>query len=126
MPDSDRLAELRRQRALIQEHLAWLDSQIETASGTKPPAPATPPSPQSPPLVEDPALAAAIVAAALKAKGSPAAPEPSPADAILDEYKVAPDLLKTDVRKGCFLYFAAAFALLIVAVVILYFALSRD
>src|SRR6478672_3124092 len=31
-PMSDRLSELLRQRALVQEHLAWLDRQIADAS----------------------------------------------------------------------------------------------
>ena len=50
---------------------------------------------------------------------------PAAADALLDEYRVAPDTLKTDVRKGCFLYFAAALLAVAATVVILYFLLPR-
>jgi CHASE3 domain sensor protein len=39
MPSSDdRLQELRRQRALVQEQLAWLDREIAAASGQATPA----------------------------------------------------------------------------------------
>ena len=38
-------------------------------------------------------------------------PPPFAADAILEEYRVAPDTLKTDIRKGCLLYFVGAFVL---------------
>jgi hypothetical protein len=36
---------------------------------------------------------------------------PPEADAILDQYRLQPDSLHKDVRKGCFLYFALAFVL---------------
>ena len=66
-PMSDRLSQLLRQRALLQEHLTWLDREIaaETeksaptlapahsegnrAAAPAPPAPATPPLPPAPP-----------------------------------------------------------------------------
>ena len=40
---------------------------------------------------------------------------------MLEEYRVAPDTLKSDVKKGCLLYFFAALALLAVGMVALYF-----
>src|SRR5687768_8090608 len=125
----DRLAELRRQRALIQAHLAWLDREIDAASEKKAPALPAAASPQT----QTPALGAAIVVAALKAQGSttgpalvPESPALTSADTILEEYRVPPDALKTDVRKGCFLYFALAFVLVGIVVVALYFVLRRD
>jgi hypothetical protein len=40
-PDSQsELEDLRRQRALVAAHLAWLDGRIEAASGPRAPAPA--------------------------------------------------------------------------------------
>lgn len=39
---TDRMAELRRQRALVQQHLDWLDREIATLSGTSAPATAPP------------------------------------------------------------------------------------
>ncbi|HWZ95872.1 MAG TPA: hypothetical protein VNW30_11815 [Opitutaceae bacterium] len=49
LPD-DRLQELRRQRALVQEHLAWLDREIVSASSeATPPKPAAQSQPPAPP-----------------------------------------------------------------------------
>jgi hypothetical protein len=50
---------------------------------------------------------------------------PSAADAILEEYRVAPDTLKTDIRKGCLLYFIGALALVALGVSVLYFLISK-
>ncbi len=110
---SDRLAELRRQRALVQTHLAWLDAEIARAAGatttTLPPA--------------APAPTVAVPSAALPAV--PATEDPprmTPvADTILEEYRVPEASLKNDVRKGCLLYFAAALAAVAAGVVVLYF-----
>ncbi len=115
----DRLAELRRQRALIQEHLAWLDRQIAEAGGSTSAPASKPAAPQ--------AEAKAVVAAALKAS-SAATPPPESAEvtaaanAILDEYRSDPNSLKTDVRKGCFLYFFGALALVALGVAVLWWA----
>lgn len=120
---SARLAELRRQRALLQDHLAWLDREIAAAENTAPAARApaanlAPPTPRS---------ASASVAVTPPPSGVSLHPTSSLAaspEAILEEYRVEPSAVKSDVRKGCLLYFAAAFALLILVVAILYFALS--
>lgn len=123
---SDRLAELRRQRALVREHLAWLDREIAHADESDH-LPAG--------FVKQPAPAAAIVAAVVNAGplansvSSPAAESfatATAADAILSEYRVPAAALKSDVRKGCLIYFAAAFALVAAGVAILYFALRRN
>lgn len=162
----DRLAELLRQRALVREHLAWLDREIATASGSpdRPDAPVTPPAPQTPPASfsipasrpappppqsrpqpGSPALsgagylasqAAAIArqTAASRAEAAQAAAassgDESPlvnatADAILQEYRTEPGSVKEDVRKGCFLYFFAALALVAAGVIALYFLISK-
>ena len=44
-------------------------------------------------------------------------------DDLTARYRVAPDALRNDVRKGCFIYFAAALLLLAAGVAILYFTL---
>lgn len=111
---SDRLAELRRQRALVQTHLAWLDAEIARTAGTLPPA-----APAS-------SASAAPAAAAGGALPPVAATEDPPrmvaaADTILEEYRVPESTLKSDVRKGCFLYFIAAFAAVAAGVLVLYF-----
>lgn len=120
---ADRLAELHRQRALLREHLAWLDREIAEASprGDLPAPPLPPAAPASPPAGVLPTPPAPVKAESA-ATVSPAALAP---EAILDEYRVAPDTLRTDVRKGCFLYFVGAFAVLAVCVMVLYYALSR-
>jgi hypothetical protein len=134
---SDRLQELLRQRALVQQHLAWLDGEIAKAQGgpaaTPPAAPRQlPPAPRPAP---PPQGYVASQAAAL-ARHAATAPAPSTsrsdenphvaaaADAILSEYRVEPDSLKTDVRKGCFLYFFGALAFVALVVTGLYYALS--
>jgi len=130
----DRLNELRRQRALVAEHLAWLDREIAAESGS--PAPRA--HPEQATRVEGPApLVAPASAPALRPTPLPLMPQaPAPAaaldpemsaqaaadaDALLEQYRVAPDALKTDVRTGCFLYFFAAMALLALGVIGLYF-----
>lgn len=66
---------------------------------------------------------------------APAAPSPVPAvapevaaaaDAILEEYRVPPASLHTDVKKGCFLYLAAAFGLFAAVVTILNYAFKKN
>ena len=121
---SDRLQELRRQRALVQEHLAWLDREIAAAAGQ--PAPTTPAAPPLPSAESPlPPVAAPVVVPPVFTP-PPAPPLPpeiaATADAILDEYRVQPDSLKTNVKKGCFLYFFAALGLVVLAVLAFYFA----
>lgn len=41
---------------------------------------------------------------------------------MLDEYRVAPDALKSDVKKGCILYFIGALGLLALGLLALSFA----
>lgn len=133
---ADRLAELLRQRALIKEHLAWLDAEIAAASGPAATSAAEPPTvtvrpatadarPASPVARETAEVATPAVAPAFAAATPPGLTEAS-AEAILGEYQVKPDNLRQDVRKGCLLYFAASFVLLALGVLGLYFALRRD
>jgi hypothetical protein len=119
---SDRLAELARQRALVQEHLAWLDREIADAARKSPANPAGPASPASLlPMPNAPQLPQAHESSAggnLNPGGTPVLP--SDPDAILTQYRVAPGALKEDVRKGCFLYFAIALVVLALGVGLLY------
>lgn len=133
---SDRLQDLLRQRALIQEQLAWLDREIAAASAadaTTTPAPAPAPHPARAPLPQPGYLAsqaaaiAAHQAAAARAPATARGENPAvaaAADAILEKYRVQPDSLRTDVRQGCFLYFFGALAAVAVIVVGLYYVLS--
>jgi len=75
---SDRLSELRRQRALLQQHADWLDREIAACGNTQPAAPVTAPKP--------------VV---------------SPAENIVPESAVSlPDPVQAgqQARRGCFLY----------------------
>lgn len=136
---SDRLQELLRQRALVQQHLAWLDGEIAEASGdhtdaSRPTAPRQAfPTPVTPPIAASSYVASQAAATIRHAASTPVSPavraddNPSvaaAADAILAEYRVEPSSLKTDVRKGCFLYFFGALAFVAIVVTVLYYALS--
>ncbi len=114
---SDRLAELQRQRALVQEHLAWLEREIAAtgkASDSPPPA-ASFTHPSFPPT---PAIPVSPVAPA-----RPAPPE-AHVDELLAQYRSAPGAVRKDVRKGCLLYFGLALVALAAGVAVLYFALG--
>ena len=114
---SDRLAHLRRQRTLAQEQLDWINHEIaaaEIGAGPKPNPVAHMPGDVVPPAT----AASAVVASGVAAKDTTAE-----GDDLIARYGVAPEALRNDVRKGCFIYFAAALLLLAVGVAILYFAL---
>ncbi len=115
----DRLAELLRQRALVAEHLAWLDREIATeATATAAPAVAAAANAAAAPQTAvPPAPPAPVVIAALSTQAaSEAAPTPpqaaEPHASLLPEHR--PTDIKQDVKRGCFLYMAIA-TLLIVA-----------
>ena len=132
----DRLNELVRQRALVSEHLAWLDREIARANSSpaSAPAPILPqvaPSPSGSPVPTVPISPATVVAADILSAPSSAAPSTIPAEGpvaageeILEQYRVSPKAVHQDVRKGCFLYFAGAFVVLGIVIAILYFAIS--
>jgi hypothetical protein len=126
---SDRLQELLRQRALVRDHLSWLDGEIaaeqnvhdQPLPGSKlrlqtRTAPSEAPAAQSqfqashPPASPAPSgylapQAATIAQHAAAARQAPTASDENPAvaaaaDAILEEYRRSPDALKTDIRTG--------------------------
>jgi hypothetical protein len=113
-PPSDRLIELRRQRAMIREHVTWLDREIQREEQKMPAG--LPPSQSE-----------------MTAAGGPSDHIPelsSPElgledDKVIEQFRVAPTDIQRDVRKGCLIYFAAAFLLLVAGVIGLYFALRH-
>jgi hypothetical protein len=111
---SDRLKDLQRQRALVQEQLAWIDREIATIQ-TKP-VPVLPPSEPT-----------AVVAPAKNAPASfgDAAAAERAAEEILAEYQQESQSLQKSVKRGCFLYFFAAMSLFVLGVFILYLIKSR-
>ena len=106
----DRLDILRHQRALVQEQLAWIDREIAELS--RQPAPDALPKPVTPPATAPrPAL-------------SPLHATPDLPD--FPEYQADPASMQRAARRGCLLYAALAFALLIAGAVVLYFVAYRD
>lgn len=112
----DRLPQLRRQRALVQEQLDWIDREIDEATAQAgleiTPTQAAPEEDSSAPsaqAVPDPVAATSLTTA--------------DDDDMTASYRVAPDVLRTDVRKGCFLYFVGALLVLGAIVAVLYFSL---
>ncbi len=100
---SDRLTDLQRQRALALEQLAWIDRAIAQESG----------------LGQPPATPAMTVAAAPQA---PTADETARlAEEIIARYQPAAAASRTDVKRGCFLYFGLAFLLLAAGLAAFYF-----
>ncbi len=136
---SDRLQDLLRQRQLVQAQLAWLDREIANVYGAAPPSSPAPiqasdfPQPTPPPsnFVANQVAAIARHAAAdrLAPSRAPHRDEPpqvtASADAILEQYRVEPDSLKTSVRQGCLIYFFCALAAIAVASTGLYYALRK-
>ena len=110
---SDRLAELRRQRALAQTRLSGLDREIAAAAAN-----ADSPADSSPRQEAAPATVAPNSAA------GPVPPPASAADSILERYRTEPGTLQRNVRQGCFLYFAAACVLFGLGVLAMYFLIS--
>lgn len=92
----DRLHELRRQRALVSQHLDWLDREIAAADPPAPP-PATAP-------LETVPLAAMSV----------------------PEYIPDPEGAGRATRRGCLLYAALAFVLFFALLATIYFWRYRD
>jgi hypothetical protein len=123
----DRLSELVRQRALVSEHLAWLDREIASAAavGNPPAAAATEPaiSAVAAPVTQ-PAENLSVAMATPARSGNPTGDVAAEAETLFDQYRVTTAALKQDVRKGCFLYFVGAFVVLGIVIVVLYFAIG--
>ena len=109
----DRLAELRRQRALVAQHLAWIDAEL-TAAGANVPPQATPPPASSP------TAASATALPNTPAEALPAEPvnqDPSivlanaRADEIIEKYRATEALDPQSTKRGCLVLFGAIFVL---------------
>jgi len=107
---SDRLNDLQRQRALAQEQVAWFDREIARVRGeTSGQAPAAAPFP-----------AAAAPAPIPAPANRPASAIDQQADEIIERFKQTEPPLRDHVRRGCFVYFFIAFALVGIALLALY------
>lgn len=116
-----------RQRALLREHLAWLDRQIDEEERKSPvTAPLAPPAaakltlrPQLP--ASSPAPAVAIPAA----EAPPVLADTSAADAaaesILEEYRAQQATVVPSVKRGCYAYFFLAMFFFVGLIVLFYY-----
>lgn len=114
--DPDRLSQLRRQRELIRQHLAWLDSEIAAASHTSPSptpsptdgadAPAQPASSST-----DAAAPLPLAADSSNASGEDAAPLIPDPD---------PGSVHNEVRRGCLIYAGILAGLLAALIAFIY------
>ena len=95
---SDRLDELRRQRDLLRGQLGSLDRDIAALEAAAQPVARGPRAPASP----------------------EATPQIEAADSILDEFRQQPASIARRAKLGCIIYFAAALALLALAVAAVY------
>jgi hypothetical protein len=107
---ADRLQELLHQKALLNEQAAWLEREIiaEQARIGAFPEPAPKASEETPPDGPSP-----------DASTSPAAVDAN-ANAILEQYRSNSRSLQQEVRRGCFLYFFGALALLGLVIAVIY------
>ena len=117
----DRLQELLHQRAAIQAHLAWLDREIAQLR----PTPSSQSAAATQPLEKKSASLPAPDSPAPLATLPPLPPAEADPEAILTRYQQDTANLRTDVRKGCLLYFFGAFALLGFAIALFYFINTR-
>ena len=103
---SDRADELRRQRDLLREHLAWLERELAAEEGSA--------RPQAPRSFVAPPVSLPSPQAAARA-------DDRDAEAILSEYRSAPVSITSSAKLGCIAYFAIAMVLLVGAVAAFYF-----
>lgn len=101
---TDRLQELRRQRALVQQHLAWLDAEIAAAT----------------PSATLPASDAAAADPAPEALAPPATPEEPEA---LAQARAEAVNAPAQAKRGCWIVFAGALLLLFTLIAV--WALAR-
>ena len=106
-PMSDRLDELRKQRALVQQHLTWLDHEIAAVTVNR--------------LTLPPFAIRQGTRGPIPVPPTGAVPIPE-----LSEFQVDPADVQVDTRKGCIIYTALAFVVLVLILVAIYFVGYRD
>jgi hypothetical protein len=106
---SDRADDLRRQRDLLREHLAWIERELaaeEASARTEEPRSPAPPPFQPPPLE------------------TRAPVDDRDAEAILAEYRTPAVSIATKTKLGCVAYFAVA-VFLIAGLVLAFYLYTR-
>ena len=105
---SDRSDELRRQRDLLREHLAWIEREIAAESQRS----------ETAPILEAPKEEAPVFERPLDVPPPPV--DDREAEEILSEYRAQGASLAKQTRRGCLLYFVLAMGLLIAALFAFY------
>lgn len=122
----ERLSALKRQRALVAEHLAWLDRELASATAETPTStdslfPTSPPPPQT---VEPAPLPAQSEAApdtsAPEEAAARLASANARANAILEEYSTTGRFDPESTRRGCILLASAVLILGFVSLLVIY------
>ena len=98
---SDRSDELRRQRDLLREHLAWVEREIAREAVE---APEQAPVYQPPPRLVQPHFSVS------------ASDADRDAEAILAEFRRSAPAVEAQTKRGCILYFVACLGLLLAVV----------
>ncbi|MFT3866919.1 MAG: hypothetical protein QM715_00345 [Nibricoccus sp.] len=123
----NRLPELLRQRALLQEHLAWLDREIAAEQGS-------PTAKSTSELKSVPTAVLSIPTARPAAPAStptatttpPPLPEnPTDLDKIVAQYRRDPGSLTQDTRRGCLMIFWIGLATVLLISGIVYWLYAR-
>ena len=110
---SDRLEELRRQRALVQEHLAWMDREIAALDGgARTPTPAP--------------VAAARAVTSIQSPAPIARVAPPAAVPHFPEYEPNAATMQNDAKRGCLIYAAIGLVVFFAILVGIYFVAYRD
>jgi hypothetical protein len=109
---SDRLSYLQRQRALLREHLAWIDSEISREAPTA--APAAPTADSTP------------TKASMLSTSNAVVPEPlGEADALIEKYASEERQSPDAIRRGCLYVFISAVSLLTACVIAVWLLFYR-
>ncbi len=109
----DRLKELVRQRALLVEHLGWLDREIAAARGSASPPAGVVPVPAATPL---PSPAAVITSLPVP---------PTDVDTLFDRFRSEEAGREQVSKQGCWLVFAALMLVSLIAIGALVFLRYR-
>jgi hypothetical protein len=125
----DRLAELRRQRALVAQHLAWIDAELTAAGSGQAPSPVA--APESSPAPSSAPPSAPMTEASTINVATPVDPSVAlantRADEIIEKYRATEALDPQAAKRGCLTLFGAAFALAgFVVLAIYYFRYAKN
>jgi hypothetical protein len=107
---SERSEELRRQRDLLREHLAWIEREI-AAESDSPGSPSQ--AAEAPPVLFRAPFPTLPVAS------------DSDAEAILAEFRRTPPAIASQTKRGCILYFAIAVVLVLAVTFAFFFFYTR-